>query len=196
MIDVGASNGSWSGSAMAVFPDSRYLLIEAQDAHRAALQKFCEKHPKAEFVLSAAGAEPGHVYFDDSTLMGGSASNSETTAHALRVAATRIDAEAAARKLDPPYLIKLDTHGFEVPILDGAAETLESTALVVIEAYNFRLTDQSLLFHELCRTMADRGFSVIDMSDPLWRVADDSLWQMDLYFVPSDRPEFANRTFR
>lgn len=196
VIDIGASNGSWSKTAMTVFPDSRYLLIEAQEAHQGALQKFCSKHRNADFILAAAGAEAGSVYFDNSTLMGGSASATETDAHTVEVPATTIDNEVAARNLEPPYLIKLDTHGFEAPILDGALETLKSAALVVIEVYNFRLTDQSLLFHEICRTMADRGFSVIDMSDPLWRVRDDCFWQMDLYFVPSDRPEFDVNTFR
>lgn len=196
VIDVGASNGSWSKVAMTILSDSRYFLIEAHEAHQVALQKFCTGQPNAEFVLAAAAAKPGYAYFDDSTLMGGSASMTQSNAHMKRVPATTIDSEVIKRSLEPPFLLKLDTHGFELPILDGAEATLQSASLVVIESYNFTLTKQSLHFYELCQVMATRGFSVIDISDPLWRVKDNSFWQMDLYFIPSDRPEFDANTFR
>ena len=40
VIDVGASDGRWSKSCMDFLPDSNYLLVEAQDAHRNSLEKF------------------------------------------------------------------------------------------------------------------------------------------------------------
>jgi len=36
-----------------------------------------------------------------------------------------------------PYLIKLDTHGVEIPILNGSAQTLKDTNVLVVEVYNF-----------------------------------------------------------
>ena len=61
-------------------------------------------------------------------------------------------------QLRPPFLIKLDTHGFEVPILKGAQETLQQTNLLVIETYNFQLQPTSLRFHEMCSYMEFGGF--------------------------------------
>jgi hypothetical protein len=46
-------------------------------------------------------------------------------------------------------MIKLDTHGYEVPFLCGATETLRNTNLLVNETYNFRVIESSLLFHEI-----------------------------------------------
>lgn len=40
------------------------------------------------------------------------------------VPATTIDLEVAERGLQAPFVIKLDTHGFELPILNGARGTL------------------------------------------------------------------------
>ena len=34
IIDVGASNGSWSQLCMQSFPNTDYFLIEAQEPHR------------------------------------------------------------------------------------------------------------------------------------------------------------------
>ena len=87
--------------------------------------------------------------------------------------------------------MKLDTHGFEVPILNGARQVLAGANLVVIETYNFRLETDSLKFWEMCRFMDELGFGVIDISEPLWRPKDDAFWQIDLLFIPKTRPEFS-----
>jgi hypothetical protein len=34
IIDVGASNSSWSRMCMEYYPNAKYLMIEAQDAHK------------------------------------------------------------------------------------------------------------------------------------------------------------------
>ena len=73
---------------------------------------------------------------------------------------TTIDHEIGASSLPGPYMIKLDTHGYEVPILLGAKETLRKANLVVIETYNFRLREGVLLFHEMVAYMRDLGFGL------------------------------------
>jgi Methyltransferase FkbM domain len=108
---------------------------------------------------------------------------------------TTIDHEIGARGLPGPYLIKLDTHGYELPILRGAKETLRKANLVVIETYNFRIYEGCLLFHEMVAYMRELGFGVIDMSEPLWRKLDLAFWQIDLFFVRLDRPEFQSKAY-
>jgi len=115
---------------------------------------------------------------------------------AIPVPATSVDAEIAARGLPGPYLIKFDVHGFELPILRGAEKALAETSLLVMECYNFEIATDMLMFPDMCRYMQDRGLRVIDMSEPLWREKDNSLWQMDFFFVRADRPEFQNNSYR
>ena len=191
VIDVGASNGMWTAATMPVFPGARYLLVEAQKGHLDALQHFVKQHSNAEYVLAAAGDEESTVFFDDGNLFGVVASKEQTVAAKIRVPMITLDAEVKRRGLKGAYLVKLDTHGFEVPILKGAVETLKMTNLVVIETYNFRIAPGSLLFHEMCGFMEKHGFGVIDISEPLWRTHDRSFWQIDLFFVRLDRPEFS-----
>lgn len=192
VIDIGASNGMWTAAAMPIFPEARYLLVEAQNGHLDSLQSFVKQHPNTEYVLAAAGDEEGEIFFDDGNLFGGLASKEQTAGAKIRVPMITVDAEVKRRNLRGPYLVKLDTHGFEVPILQGAIETLKSTNLVVIETYNFRIAPGSLLFHEMCGFMERLGFGVIDISEPLWRTHDQSFWQIDLFFVRLDRPEFSH----
>lgn len=191
VIDVGASDGGWSLAAKACWPDARYHLVEAFDHWRAKLETLCAREPGFSHVLAAAGAEDGEIWFsNDPTAPYGGAASSGSGEVGWRVPQVALSAEARRAGLKPPYLIKLDTHGFELPILRGAEEILPDTALMVIESYLFHIHPEGVLFHELCAYMAERGFRVADLSEPLWRPLDGALWQMDLFFIRGDRPEF------
>jgi FkbM family methyltransferase len=196
VIDVGASDGHWSLEAKRFFPASSFFLVEAQAVHETRLQRFCRSHPWARFVIAAASDRPGEVWFDDSDPFGGQASVTRSSHARTAIPAVRIDDVVRDNQLLGPYVIKLDTHGYEVPILDGAAETLRNTELVIIETYNFKLTDQSLRFHEMVSFMEARGFRVIDFSEPLWRKKDRAFWQFDLFFLRSTHEVFSHTGYR
>jgi FkbM family methyltransferase len=195
VIDVGASNGMWSAVCEKHFPNAKYLLIEAQEFHRPALENYCRRRPGAEFVMKAAGHEIGEVSFfgEDDPFSG--AAHDYAGVGTTWVPMTTVDHEVRTRSLPGPYLLKLDTHGFETRILAGAKEILASAGLVVLETYNFRLSDKALRFPEMIEFMRQKQFEVIDISEPLWRQNDMALWQFDIFFLPSSRPEFAYQTY-
>jgi FkbM family methyltransferase len=194
IIDVGASDGRWSEVARQSFPAASILLIEANETHRAGLESFRGRIPVSDFVIAAAGENVGRLYFDGSDPFGGLAS-SHATETSSSIPATTIDHEVASRSLTGPYLIKLDTHGFEVPILAGARNTLRQTELLILEVYNFTLCQGSLRFYEMCAHLAELGFRPIDLCDPMYRPADGVLWQCDMFFARSDRAEFRHNTY-
>jgi FkbM family methyltransferase len=196
VIDVGASNGMWSALCEKHLPQSKYLLVEAQEVHRSALQAYCKARRNATFVIAAAGDRVGEIYFDNSEPFGGVASYTQTILAKTVTPLTTLNHEVRTQKLPGPYLIKLDTHGFEVPILEGANEILRETNLAIIEAYNFKLCEGALKFQELIEYMHKKGFGVIDISEPLWREKDLSFWQFDLFFVPLSRPELSSNSYR
>lgn len=195
VIDVGASDGSWTAALMPYAPSSQYLLIEAQSFHAENLRQFCNEHENVQVVLAAAGETRGQIYFNATDPFSGQASYLTDELHKTQVPVTTIDDEIQSRKLAGPYLIKLDTHGFEVPILKGAARTLAETAVIVMECYNFRIAPECLLFNEMCDYLKRYDFRCIDLVDSLHRPCDGSLWQMDLVFVRDDRPEFSSAVY-
>ncbi|MCW5519190.1 FkbM family methyltransferase [Aureitalea sp. L0-47] len=190
VIDVGASDGRWAENCMKFFPEASYLLVEAQPAHEEVLNKFITTKTKAEYVLAAAGPSDGEVYFDDSQLFGGIASKEKTSDTMKALPQISLDKEVERRNLNGPFLLKLDTHGFEVPILRGASDVLKETELLIIETYNFKLTDESLRFWEMCTYLDSLGFAVIDQADLMLRKKDHSFWQMDIFFIPKDNVIF------
>lgn len=191
IIDIGASDGRWSLDAMEFFPISQYLLIEAQGFHEENLKIFTRQHPNSQYVLAAAGDSVGKIYFDAGDPFGGQASHTPFAINNVELPVTTIDAEVAQRQLTGPFLIKFDTHGFELPILKGAPQTLNNTEVIIMECYAQHLMPDSLNFAQMCQHLDTLGFRCIDVVDPVWRAYDDSFWQMDLIFVRKERSEFS-----
>lgn len=190
VVDIGASNGSWSEFAMSHFPPCSYLLIEAQDVHEPGLKALCARHTNAEYALCAAGEFVGQLYFDIGDPLGGRASTVPHATNNAMLPATTVDEEIQNRGLQGPFLLKFDTHGFELPILKGAAKTLLNTEVIVMECYNYKISEECLLFFEMCAHLKLHGFRCIDLVEPLYRPYDHTFWQMDIVFVRDTRPSF------
>jgi FkbM family methyltransferase len=190
VIDIGASNGCWSKRLRKYYPRAFCLLVEANPYHRNALSQFRANHANLDIVLAAAGDTEGEIYFDGTDPFGGLASHEASDTMNLRVPVTTIDSLCTKHQLQPPYLIKLDTHGFEVPILEGAKEALKQTTLLVVETYNFNIAPTSLRFPQMCQYLESKGFRCIDMCEPLYRDFDKAFWQADLFFAPDSYAGF------
>ena len=197
VIDIGASDGRWSKTLQSFYPDAFYFLVEAQETHKSKLQAYKEHQDNVDYLLAAAGDYTGEIYFDARNPSGGLASH-ELIEHerVVKVPVTTVDIEVSERNLKAPYLLKLDTHGFEVPIFRGAEETLKNTSLIVVETYNFTVAERSLRFYEICVFLESKGFRPIDLASPAFRPRDKAFWQVDLFFVRCSREEFQSNAYK
>lgn len=196
VLDVGAAYGGWSEELARFIPGKRHLLVEANSFHAQALEKCCRANPGWEYVLKACGSGPGKIFFDGKDPMGGLASQSRSDDSMVEVGMTSIDYEVNRLGLPGPFLIKLDTHGFEVPILEGAAGTLENAEYIVVESYNFTMCEGALRFWELCAWMEARGFVPLDLYDLCYRAYDLSFWHMDIVFARKANAAFGYTKYR
>jgi len=190
VIDVGASNGQWSSLLLNYYPHCNYLLIEAQPVHEKGLRQFCDAHKNVDYVLAAAGEKEGQINFNTNDPFGGQASLTPYASNNIIVPVTTIDSVIELKKLKGPFLLKLDTHGFEIPIFNGTEAVLAETEVIIIECYNFKIAPECLLFHEICNYLEKKNFRCVDMVDVMHRTYDKALWQMDLVFIRNDRQEF------
>jgi FkbM family methyltransferase len=195
VIDIGASNGCWSTTFRQFYPDAACHLIEANPFHQVALERLKQTCPNLDFTLAAAGDIEGEIFFDGSDPFGGLASHEGIKASDFRVPVVTVDQVCHQHQLVPPFLLKLDTHGFEVPIFEGAKATLAQTNLIVVETYNFNLTSSSLRFPQLCHYLEEKGFRCIDVCEPMFRDKDKALWQFDLLFAPQTDAAFLDNTW-
>jgi FkbM family methyltransferase len=186
ILDVGASDGRWSRECLQFFSKATYVMYEPQPVHSEALDSFASQYPSQIIpVRKAVGPAKGELLFDVSDPWGGGPARDDS-AEVLRVDQTRIDISLTELELSGPFLLKLDTHGYEKSILSGSEKTLDDCEILIIEAYNYRITDETILFWELCTLLSEKGFRVIDLIDVMHRAYDQSLWQMDLVFIRDD----------
>ena len=195
IIDIGASDGRWSNDVMKIFPESKYFLIEANDFHKNGLEQFKKNNKNVEYIIAAAGDRQGEIYFDNKDPFGGLAMNEKPEENFTVVPVVTVDYCVHEKQYKGPFLLKLDTHGFEVPILNGALELLKEANIVIIEAYNFKIAKGSLLFYEMCEHMSKYGFRCSGIMDVSYRPKDKFLWQMDLIFVRETREEFMDNNY-
>ena len=183
IVDVGASDGRWSAEALRFWPGANLILVEADQRHRPELEAFADANLPARTIYAMADdhAGEGHFSSDANDPFGGQGS-SVPRPDTRVVPSTTIDGEVGRSGFRGPYLIKLDTHGFESQILRGACRTLRESCALVIEAYTCQLQADALRFWELCRDMCGMGFTPTDVADVMRRPLDGRLWQFDLCF--------------
>ena len=197
VIDVGASNGKWAVSAAQHFPEAAFLLVEPLAERAQALAALKAARPQFDHALCALGEKSGEVSFhvaEDLDGIGIGGPGAPTPNRTVPICT--LDQVVRERSLRGPFLLKLDTHGFELPILAGAKETLPEIALLIIEVYNFQIADCALRFHEMCAHVEKLGFRCYDLADPMLRVRDAALWQMDFAFLRHDHPLWESNTYR
>lgn len=192
VIDVGASNGRWSKQVMTIFPKASYLLFECDERQRDGITRFSASHPNVHVVMAAASDSNTPIYLHAPTPDSGKVSYTVCSESDVVVQTTTLDNEIARLQLPGPYFLKLDTHGFELPILRGAPETLKQVELLQVEVYNFNFgsTDSFLRFPGMCTYLDELGFRPLYLYDLLHRQSDRALFQFDLLFVRKDAPEF------
>jgi FkbM family methyltransferase len=163
VIDVGAGRGT------------RYLYLAFPDAHHVLLEPLADFEPElrrqvairsGEYHLTAVGNEPGTATINvNPACLLESSINAVPGAEpvAREVPITTLDALVAEHGWQAPFAIKIDTEGFEDRVIEGAAETLRRTQLVIAEVSVGRRFEGGYTFAEFIASMSQRGFELCDV---------------------------------
>jgi len=196
VVDIGASDGRWSKAAMAHFPRAKFVAVDPLVEREPKLKQLKASNRNFDYVLCVAGEQESEMVslsvgddLDGSTVDGNQGAVRSVPSHS-------IDSIVRQKQCVGPFILKFDTHGFEVPILQGAAKTLRETHYIVMEVYNYRHTTGTLLFYEMCALLDSHGFRCFNIADPMHRPLDGCLWQMDLFFARKGSDFFRDSSYR
>jgi FkbM family methyltransferase len=192
VVDIGAAQGKWSLRCADVWPAANYVLVEPLKENGPPIAELIASRPGWRHVAAAAGAEAGEIVFSVAAELDSSGVYEGGGFERRNVPVVALDS------LDYTIgdcVLKLDTHGYEVPILEGATGLLKRTTLLIVEVYGQRITSRSLLFHEMCGYLVEHGFQVADIVDVTRRPADRSFWQADFFFLRAEHPVFSDHAF-
>ena len=189
VIDVGVAWGTYE--LYETFPQARHLLIEPMAEYTEALELIARRY-RAEYVLAAAGPEPGTTHLNVHRAPALSSTlgrwRGESGGEPRRVPVVRVDDLVAERDLPGPYLLKVDVEGGELGVLDGARTVLSETELALLEVSFFEFLPGMPLLHEVIAYMHARGFVPYDLYGGHVRPLDAALAMVNLAFVKEGGP--------
>lgn len=143
IYDIGAAHGTWSALISNIFPDAAYHmfepLAELNESFKKSLRTQLDNHPHFALHDIALGAECKHVTmcvhpdgYGSTTLDLGAHPDYQTR---MSVRQYTLDQYVHDYRLPPPDLIKIDTQGSELLILNHGALCLKQAALVFAETW-------------------------------------------------------------
>ena len=194
VVDLGAAQGTWTEKALTIWPNAQYHLVEPLAEQVAFVKPLQEKHPNITVHLAVAGEAPGEAALTVSPDLDGSGVYGGAVEGQIRMVPV-MTIDEIARQSKGSVFMKFDTHGYEVPILKGASETLKRTDALVIEVYGFPLSPTCLLFHELSAYLDSVGFRLVDIVDVVRRPGDEAFWQADAFYLRKDHPVFQKNSY-
>jgi FkbM family methyltransferase len=193
IIDVGAAEGTWYTKTNKVFSASNFILIEPLIERKSYLDKICKENKNVCVQYCALGETNSIVPFTVSDDLDGSGFYGVGNLREIKV--VKLDDLIHQENKLGPYILKLDTHGYEIPILKGAEKVLENTELIIVEVYGFYVAPNSLLFGEMITYMDSIGFRLSDMNDVMRREYDKAFWQVDAFFLKKNNEIFNSNTY-
>ena len=191
IIDVGVDKGT--PELYDTFAGVKYVLVEPLAERARELKTWAARLGDAVVINAAAAEKAGSTTFYVHTELAGSSLHREadgplTDGVAREVDLVALDDVCREHQTAGPYLVKIDTQGSELRVLDGAQEILKQTELIVLEASLFGFFLGGPQFGELVAYLKDRGFVVYDIFGAHYRPLDGALAQVDLVFVREDGP--------
>lgn len=193
VIDVGAAAGTWCEKAEEVWPTARYVLFEPLAERKKELEALARNRSNVSLCFAALGREKSTLQFTVTDDLDGSGFYGKGKLREVDVEA--LDDVLNRQNLPGPYVLKLDTHGFEVPIFEGAQRTLENAELIIVEVYGFYVAPDSLLLWQICEYLDARGFRLFDVVDTMRRPKDNAFWQADAFFLRKSNVVFTDDTY-
>lgn len=174
-VDVGAHDGHFVDFLLTSLRDPVIHAFEPAPEPFARLQARHGADPGIALVNAGLGREPGTIEFnvyDNQTLNsflpmlpgGASTLGDAKLVETLSVPVFSLDSYAASRGLAHIDLLKIDTQGYELQILEGASRLLAGAAVetVLIEINFAPLYDGQVWAHEIIGFLHDRGLHLVD----------------------------------
>lgn len=192
VYDVGASNGYWSWGIATVVPDASFNLFEplAGDQHCPDLAKVLQARPNFRLHRVALGDEnttlPMKVHEQSvaSTLLDWD--DHRYVVGREPVPVRRLDDLVAELDLPPADVIKIDTQGFELKVMQGGVACCRRAKALMLETWFYRgYGGTTPLLSEIIGWLSVRDFTLAGLGD-VWVRPDMALMSIDAFFLRND----------
>jgi FkbM family methyltransferase len=194
VLDIGANRGNWTRTALAHFPEAKFMLVEPQEALKVHVADLLESRPaQVRWLTAGASDRPGRMPLtiaprDDSSSF---VPTPEQAAAAgfpqALVEVTTIDRIVADAGGAIPEMVKIDAEGFDLKALAGAASLFGRTDIFFLEAA-VCATGIDNTMARVVSAMDAAGYRMIDITDINRSPRHGVLWLCELAFMRAGCP--------
>jgi len=197
IVDVGAYEGEWTKRCSCIYPEARFLMIEAMQAKSPVLQTLCAAEKKMRFEIGVLGAESGKEVFFSEIETASSVLEEVVTRHdRTRRKTVALDEIIEKNNIDKVDFLKLDVQGYELEVLKGFRRHIENTEVILSEVSLLDIHKGVPLVRDVLNFMYEFSFVAFDIcSVNIRRPLDGALWQTDLLFVKENSRFRSNKAY-
>lgn len=162
VMDVGASKGEWTKSILSLYPDAKFLMVEANDYFESLLKEIEQTY---EIAMISDKVSPNAEFYIGEGDSAGSSMHRENSIHPFHkiVRPSHTIDELAKKHNWKPDLLKIDIQGSELQALRGASQVLKTASIVFIEAPIHNFNQGAASFRQLSALLNRAGFELYDM---------------------------------
>lgn len=178
VVDIGANHGGWTVRARTLYPDAKYLMLEAFESFRDALQQKTsrpELQGTTEFKIAVLSERDGDmVQFwgrgDTGNSMyrqqyGDYLTGQVQPVERITETLDTIVTESPLLQTERIDYVKLDVQGAELVVLRGATAVLQQATFVQLEASLVEYNQGGGCLHEIDDLLRQQGYFLYDFGD-------------------------------
>ena len=189
IVDVGCFRGVWTNKLLKFFPNSQYILFDADDKNIKYLDKLKSNNKNIDYKIKLLSDDEKD--YDFFSMESGSSIFEEQTNYSREIqnikSSLLYNELPNELKTTKSNLIKLDVQGAELKIIAGLKELINNFEVIILEVSLHKYNKDSPLFYDVITYMQNKKYILYDIYD-LKRLGDrDSyLLQFDCVFLRED----------
>ena len=186
IVDVGCFRGIWTNKLLNFFPNSKYILFDADDNNIKYLDKLKSSNKNIDYkIILLSDDEKDYDFY---SMESGSSIFEEQTNYSRKI--KKVKSSLLYNELPNEIkntksnLIKLDVQGAELKIISGLKELINNFEVIILEVSLHKYNKGSPLFYDVISHMQNNNFILYDIYD-LKRLGDQDsyLLQFDCVFL-------------
>lgn len=174
ILDIGANKGQFILEAVKWHPDAKFIAFEPLSTERSLLERVLHGLPQLTIYPFALGSEEGVVELQVSASADSSSILEQTPLQSTlfpgtqnvdreTISVRRFDRVLDAATLVGPVICKIDVQGYELNVLQGFGNLLDSIDYLIVELTNVPFYEGAPNSAEVIAFLAAQGFKIMGM---------------------------------